>query len=126
MLLIERTFQLAAGDAPKPRQIFVTQSRILAKKVEQYFSTLVKSLSATNQSLDELRQLRASRKYLEDDEDMIDVDDILDWNGDLPNKFSELRDEHFPLFTTFNGVRSVYYPSFPFTYLIVAVFDDRS
>ncbi|KAK7464390.1 hypothetical protein VKT23_006556 [Stygiomarasmius scandens] len=107
MLLIERTFQLAAGDAPKPRQIFVTQSRILAKKVEQYFSTLVKSLSATNQSLDELRQLRASRKYLEDDEDMIDVDDILDWSGDLPNKFSELRDEHFPLFTTFNGLCSM-------------------
>ncbi|THU96851.1 hypothetical protein K435DRAFT_754482 [Dendrothele bispora CBS 962.96] len=107
MLLIERTSQLTGGDAPKPRQIFVTQSRILAKKVEQYFVTLVKSLAATNQSLEELCQLRASRQHLlldDEDEDMIDVDDLQDWSGDLPSKFSELRDEHFPLFTTFNGL----------------------
>lgn len=97
---------MAAGDAPRPRQIFVTQSRILAKKVEQYFATLVKSLATTSQSLDELRALRAGQRHsaLDAEGDMIDVDDILDWSGDLPAKFSELRDEHFPLFTTFNSV----------------------
>ncbi|GAW08797.1 P-loop containing nucleoside triphosphate hydrolase protein [Lentinula edodes] len=41
MLLVERTHQMTGADAPKPRQIFVTQSRILAKKVEQYFMILL-------------------------------------------------------------------------------------
>ncbi|KAF5345183.1 hypothetical protein D9758_009704 [Tetrapyrgos nigripes] len=107
MLLIERTAQLAGGDAPRPRQIFVTQSRVLAKKVEEYFATLVKSLTATNQSLEELRNLKAAQHHLsldEEDDDMIHMDDIIDWTGDLPSKFSELQDEHFPLFTTFDNL----------------------
>lgn len=106
MLLVERTHQMTGADAPKPRQIFVTQSRILAKKVEQYFVTLGRSLIASSQSLSDLCEIRASQRgnVLDDEDDMIDVDDIVDWSGDLPSKFSDLRDEHFPLFTTFNGV----------------------
>ncbi|KAH7874451.1 uncharacterized protein C8R40DRAFT_1108966 [Lentinula edodes] len=106
MLLVERTHQMTGADAPKPRQIFVTQSRILAKKVEQYFVTLGRSLIASSQSLSNLCEIRASQRgnVLDDEDDMIHVDDIVDWSGDLPSKFSDLRDEHFPLFTTFNGL----------------------
>ncbi|KAF9067282.1 hypothetical protein BDP27DRAFT_1328979 [Rhodocollybia butyracea] len=106
MLLVERTYQLSQGDTPKPRQIFVTQSRILAKKVEQYFTSLGRSLTASSASLEQLSAQRASQGdvVLDDEGDMIDVDDIVDWSGDLPSKFSELRDEHFPLFITFNGL----------------------
>ncbi|KAJ4470931.1 hypothetical protein J3R30DRAFT_3531939 [Lentinula aciculospora] len=109
MLLVERTHKLIGGDTPKPRQIFVTQSRILAKKVEQYFVTLGHSLIASTQSIPELCETRASQRatVLEDDGDMIHVDDIVDWSGDLPSKFSDLRDEHFPLFMTFNGLCSM-------------------
>ncbi|KAJ3758111.1 hypothetical protein EV360DRAFT_83381 [Lentinula raphanica] len=109
MLLVERTHQMTGGDAPKPRQMFVTQSRILAKKVEQYFATLSHSLLASSQSLLQLCEVRASQRgaVLDDEADMIDVDDIEDWSGDLPSKFSDLRDEHFPLFTTFNGLCSM-------------------
>ncbi|KAJ3997585.1 hypothetical protein F5050DRAFT_1750599 [Lentinula boryana] len=106
MLLVERSHRIRGGDTPKPRQIFVTQSRILAKKVEQYFATLSHSLVASSQSLTQLRETRAGQRgaVLDDEVDMIDVDDIDDWSGDLPSKFSELCDEHFPLFTTFNGL----------------------
>jgi hypothetical protein len=107
MLLVERTFQLAGEEAPKPRQIFVTQSRVLAKKVKQYFDTLVESLAASSRSLEELCQLKATPEHLQFDEaeeDVIDVDDMFNCHGDLPSKYSELRDEHFPLFTTFNSV----------------------
>ncbi|KAJ3877376.1 hypothetical protein F5051DRAFT_453113 [Lentinula edodes] len=106
MLLVERTHQMSGANAPKPRQIFVTQSRILAKKVEQYFVTLGRSLIASSQSLSNLCEIRASQRgnVLDDEYDMIHVDDIVDWSGDLPSKFSDLRDEHFPLFTTFNGL----------------------
>ncbi len=37
MLLVERTFQLMESDLPRPRQVFVTKSRMLAKKVQEYF-----------------------------------------------------------------------------------------
>ncbi|KAJ3739795.1 hypothetical protein DFH05DRAFT_1546449 [Lentinula detonsa] len=87
MLLVERTHQMAGGDTPKPRQIFVTHSEPLLQLLE----------------------IRASQRgaILDDGDDMIDANDILDWSGDLPLKFSDLRDEHFPLFTTFNGLCSM-------------------
>ncbi|KAE9400953.1 P-loop containing nucleoside triphosphate hydrolase protein [Gymnopus androsaceus JB14] len=109
MLLVERTHQMMSSDAPKPRQIFVTQSRILAKKVEQYYGTLGRSLTASSQSLAQLCEHRASQgvSVLDEEGDMIDVDDLVDWSGDLPSKFSDLRDEHFPLFTTYNGLCSM-------------------
>ncbi|KAF5377115.1 hypothetical protein D9757_008781 [Collybiopsis confluens] len=109
MLLVERTHQMTGGDAPKPRQIFVTQSRILAKKVEQYYQTLGRSLTATSQTIAQLSEYRArvGNAIFDEDNDMIDADDVVDWSGELPPRFSELGDEHFPLFTTFNGLCSL-------------------
>jgi hypothetical protein len=45
MLEIERAFKLEQDSMNKPRQIFVTQSRVLASKAEEYFAKFLDSLS---------------------------------------------------------------------------------
>ncbi|KAK0478174.1 hypothetical protein IW261DRAFT_1482258 [Armillaria novae-zelandiae] len=104
MLLVERTFQLMESDLPRPRQVFVTKSRMLAKKVQEYFSKLASSLTMASQTFAELMRLPKSTQYQEDDVGLVDVDDIIDWRSDLPAKFSELEGKHFPLFITFDGL----------------------
>ncbi|KAG7450801.1 uncharacterized protein BT62DRAFT_928080 [Guyanagaster necrorhizus] len=103
MLLIERTFQLMESDLPRPRQVFVTKSRMLAKKVQEYFSKLASSLAMASQTFAELMRLPKAAQY-QDDLGLVDVDDIIDWRSDLPAKFSELEEKHFPLFITFDGL----------------------
>ncbi|KIK71556.1 hypothetical protein GYMLUDRAFT_33762 [Collybiopsis luxurians FD-317 M1] len=108
MLLVERTHQMAGGNGPKPRQIFVTQSRILARRVDQYYQSLGRSLTATSQTVDQLCAVRTREgNAMIDETVMIDTEDDDDWSSNLPSKFSELGDEHFPLFTTFNGLCSL-------------------
>ena len=88
---------------PKPRQIFVTQSRVLASKVEEYFSKLLDSLSTAERTREELAQF-VKNKRQENEDGLIDIDDDQTWRSDLPSKFSRLRDENFPLFLTFDRV----------------------
>ena len=88
---------------PKPRQIFVTQSRVLAGKVEEYFSKLLDSLSTAERTREELAQFVKSKRQ-QNEEGLIDIDDDQTWRADLPSRFSLLRDEHFPLFLTFDRV----------------------
>ncbi|KAG5646925.1 hypothetical protein DXG03_002001 [Asterophora parasitica] len=104
MLWIERTFQMNTQDMTKPRQIFVTKSRVLAGKVEEYFLKLLESLKTASQSPEELKKLVAARKKAqsEDEDNLVDMDDEDNWRSDLPVKFSELQDSHFPLFLTFD------------------------
>ena len=52
MLLIERGYILSGSDAPRPRQVFVTQSRVLAGKVQEYFIKLADSLKVAEWTLD--------------------------------------------------------------------------
>jgi len=85
----------------KPRQIFVTQSRVLATKVEEYFSKLMLSLAAASYSPEELQKMA---KNIEKEMELIDLDDDNQWRSDLPRKFSELVDENFPLFITYEQV----------------------
>lgn len=109
-----------------PLTIHYTGLRVLHITVEQYYITLGRSLTASSQSLAQLceHRVRQGVSVLDEEGDMIDVDDLVDWSGDLPSKFSDLRDEHFPLFTTYNGVRwfvcSKFWMSTKFT---SAVFD---
>ena len=105
MLLVERTYQLAEPGTPRPRQVFVTQSRILAKKVKEYFKTLARALHVSTQSSD---QLVGSQELAADEDNDLNIalDDIKDWYKDLPSKFSELEDRHFPLFVTYSTVSS--------------------
>ncbi|KAG6859929.1 hypothetical protein C0995_001823 [Termitomyces sp. Mi166 len=101
MLWIERTFQMNSDDVSKPRQIFVTKSRVLAGKVEEYFMKLLESLKVSSQSPENLQKLVLAKRNQVDDDNLIDLDDEDNWRSDLP-KFSELQDSHFPLFLTFD------------------------
>jgi hypothetical protein len=89
----------------KRRQLFVTQSRVLARRVQEYFEKLMESLSAatlTREALESLMKRNAS----DETDELIDEDDgVDDGRTDLPKKFSELEDKHFPLFLTFDEVR---------------------
>jgi hypothetical protein len=103
MLAIERAYaqQSKSLSIARPRQVFVTQSRVLATRVEEAFSKLMASLAATNKSQEGLKELAEQQKL----SGLCDVDDDVTWKADLPEMFSSLKDEHFPLFLTFDRVR---------------------
>ena len=114
MLSIQRTWQQYPDLGLKPRQIFITQSRVLAMKVEEYFGKLMSSLEVAAYSPEELRMIE---KDVEQEIEFIDQDDNKQWRPDLPEKFCELQDEHFPLFITYDRVwasPSSKYPTSPF------------
>ncbi|KAG2160213.1 uncharacterized protein EDB93DRAFT_46990 [Suillus bovinus] len=98
ILGIQRAWELSANDMPKPRQIFVTKSRMLATKVEEYFTRLRESLAMSGYTLPEIAKLKA--QSFEDD--LIDPDDAPESQMNVPARYSELEDKHFPLFVTFD------------------------
>lgn len=100
ILWIQRAWELGANDMPKPRQIFVTKSRMLATKVEEYFKRLLESLSMSGYTLPEIAKLKA--QSMEDD--LIDPDDAPESQMNIPARYSKLEDKHFPLFVTFDRV----------------------
>ena len=91
----------------KRRQVFITKSRTLAGMVEKYFTSLLRSMSFTssNDMLDAVTRQRSNSMAPNDElffsDDSVDIDD---YRPDLPKKFSELEDKHFPLFLTFDKV----------------------
>ena len=103
MLGIERTWKQYPDMGPRPRQVFVTQSRVLATKVEEYFAQLMGSLEAAAYSHDHLRTIK---QELNRRARLVDQDDNEHWRSDLPDKFSELSEGHFPLFITYDRVRT--------------------
>ena len=85
----------------KIRQVFITQSRILAERVEEYYVKLVQGFVAGERGgMDTAR--RVLRPQAE--KGLIELDDEDDIQSGLPQKFSELTDDHFPLFLTFDKV----------------------
>jgi hypothetical protein len=118
ILGIERIWSNDPEAMPKPRQVFVTQvgslfatqlcvshvhlpqSRMLASKVEEYFSKLLDSLATAHHTPKELTRIAKKAK----ESRLVDEDDEENWRGDLPTKFSQLQDEHFPLFVTYDRV----------------------
>jgi hypothetical protein len=104
MLGIQRAYEQCKDSMPKPRQIFVTQSRVLAAKVEEYFTKLLESLSTGQKTKEELAVMIKSKRQQQQDRSLVDADDDQNWRSDLPLKYSNLRDEHFPLFLTFDRV----------------------
>ena len=54
MLAIEGAWAMQANGMAKPRQLFVTQSRELVGRVEEYFSQLMESLLTASHSPKEL------------------------------------------------------------------------
>ena len=105
MLGIERAWESRRDSMPKPRQLFVTQSRVLAEKVEEYFVKLLDSLATASQSPTELLNI-AKRKKEQQDQGLVDRDEEIYWRGDLPKRYGALKDEHFPMFVTYDHVRT--------------------
>ncbi|KAJ7743864.1 hypothetical protein B0H16DRAFT_1889844 [Mycena metata] len=98
MLLVEADYELAkeeVPETPKRRQLFVTQSRILAEKVEEHFSKLSAGYRPSEKA-DNLAKAKTSTFAL------VDIDDEVNWRSDLPKRYSELTEDHFPLFVTFD------------------------
>src|SRR5260221_13997200 len=102
ILLIERDYQLSEKLRQRPRQMFVTQSRALVAKVEELFMTYISSLAFASH-LDE----PVARGNM-NTSDIFNPQDDTEWRNDLPGKFSELEDRHFPLFIAFDSVRFLF------------------
>ena len=102
MLGIERAYSMFSEDLAHPRQVFITQSRVLVGKVEERFFKYLESLSAGSSGHQNTFQRIRNRDI--DDEFLIGEDDNEEWRSDLPQRYSELEDIHFPLFITFDAV----------------------
>lgn len=105
MLGMERTARTHT-DA-KIRQVFVTQSRVLAEKVQECFNELMVSCAGDIQSSEELDSRAGRRREIE--KDLVELDEEDESLSDLPARLSELEDKHFPLFVTFDKVKSSRY-----------------
>lgn len=79
------------------RQVFVTQSRTLARKVRLYCAQLMQT---------ETNTVMASAPKPPQGLSLLDMDENAEEEGVLPAKFSELDDCHFPLFVTYDQVCS--------------------
>jgi hypothetical protein len=84
-----------APGAHKIRQIFLTQSHVLAHRVSEYYSQLVHAAEYSGTSAP-----GAGGEEL----DLFELDEEADERPDLPPRYSELKDDHFPLFLTFDQV----------------------
>ena len=105
MLGIENSWQQNPQlRSERPRQLFVTQSRMLADKVEEYFIKLLQSLALASQTESGISDL-LERQRNREEAGLVDQDEALNWREDLPRRFSELEDSHFPMFVTFDKVR---------------------
>ncbi|KAF9231325.1 hypothetical protein BU15DRAFT_82546 [Melanogaster broomeanus] len=102
MLGIQRAWemQMSGTTMPKPRQIFVTKSRVLASKVEEYFTKLLESLALAGYSLEQLKQMKD--RTTTQAEGLVDPDDIPEDKSGIPMRYSALEASHFPLFVTFD------------------------
>ncbi|KAF9229832.1 hypothetical protein BS17DRAFT_744362 [Gyrodon lividus] len=98
MLGIQRAWELQTSGMPKPRQIFVTKSRVLVTKVEEYFTKLLESLALAGCSLEELKRLKARNTEV----GLVDLDDLPEDQSGIPRKYTALEQKHFPLFVTFD------------------------
>ncbi|KAF9493953.1 hypothetical protein BDN71DRAFT_1027051 [Pleurotus eryngii] len=97
MVCVEASYDVMKATTRKPRQLFVTHSRVLATKVAEYFSKLTSSLNLASRSLQELK---LHKDAVHQDIGMIDTEEEAA-EVDLPPLFSQLKEQHFPLFITY-------------------------
>ena len=100
---IERAWQNQGCVGPRPRQLFITKSRLLAEKVERDYVSLLYSLSTGPDAPLYVRE-RIQRWNSRRKKTIFNPDDTEAKREDLPKKFSELRDGDFPLFLTMDTV----------------------
>ncbi|KIJ45080.1 hypothetical protein M422DRAFT_207261 [Sphaerobolus stellatus SS14] len=90
-----------SSNAVQYRQLFVTQSRILASRVQDYFHKMMISSMTGLKNAADLERLAQQNHPEKENGNMMELeDDEDDERADLPKRFSELQDHHFPLFLT--------------------------
>ncbi|CAE6474691.1 unnamed protein product [Rhizoctonia solani] len=97
--LIVEERSIAVDVSTAKLQVFVTQSRVLAQRVQEYYQRLVRSSFETvgkDSGVDE-----------QDEEVLADLDDEDASTFGLPIKYSMLEEKHFPLFVTYDQLCSL-------------------
>ncbi|VDB86803.1 unnamed protein product [Peniophora sp. CBMAI 1063] len=99
---IERAWEhLSHARSLRPRQLFITKSSLLAKKVEQEFISFIKYDTMAEHAPHHFIQRVARAEDLDTDA-LFTNEDLGEWRKGLPLRYSELTDEHFPLFLTYD------------------------
>ncbi|OCH84449.1 hypothetical protein OBBRIDRAFT_891791 [Obba rivulosa] len=96
ILALERSWNAYGKSMPKPRQVFVTKSAILARKVEQYYIKLAR-LALLSDSAETFDWVPG---YLGEEQKVALYDHDEKGRQDLPRSLEDLTDDHFPLFVT--------------------------
>ncbi|KDN40063.1 hypothetical protein RSAG8_08384, partial [Rhizoctonia solani AG-8 WAC10335] len=97
--------------AGSTRQLFVTRSPVLTRRVASYYKGLIESNEIASKSPEELWAMRQSPEELwamrqsnqkDQPRDILEFDNEADLRDDLPDRYSELTEVHFPLFISFD------------------------
>lgn len=108
MLAKERSWaDVFQASMSKPRQLFVTQSQVLTRKVREYFDRLTQALATANLSPEELKLIAKTSAVKTPKDRLVDEDEEQRWNDALPKRYGELKDSDFPLFITYDHVSRV-------------------
>lgn len=98
MLGVEQSWKdLPELTAQPPRQIFLTQSPVLASKVKSYYSSLVATSATAKLTIKEAEAV-AKAKASKAQEDLEDLENETSGMKGLPSRFSELTSQHYPHF----------------------------
>jgi hypothetical protein len=103
MFGIERAWELRGSNDARPRQLFITKSRNLAEEVEGYFYKLIQSIFDEEDTPKHIADM-LERQNARGDRGLARVSQESGWRQDLPGKYSELTEMHFPLFITVDTV----------------------
>ena len=95
MLWVQRAYHLHTANTQRPRQVFVTRSSVLARKVEEHFSTYM-AAGKINEFRTRFAQSESS--------DLINQNGFSAWKESKAT-FKGLKDEDFPLFIPLEDVR---------------------
>ncbi|KAI0809031.1 P-loop containing nucleoside triphosphate hydrolase protein [Irpex lacteus] len=102
MLAVEQAHETSSGDGrTRPRQLFVTQAQDLVENIERHYFKLGMCQTAAQRTARESSKLAATQNH-EASRDLFDKDEEEICRGTLPLAFSELTDQNFPLFITFD------------------------
>ena len=107
----EKMQEDSAEPLTRPRQMFVTQSRVLAERVEEYYRKLAESITASRRTAQESSKLAAVKKDRLT-QGLVNRDEEEIFHGTLPQRYGDLAAEDFPLFVTYDqvGCHSLLHP----------------
>ncbi|KAF8686304.1 UvrD-like helicase C-terminal domain [Rhizoctonia solani] len=92
---------LRSDELRPTRQLFVTRSKVLTQHIARNYQGLIDSSDIANKSTQELEAMRQENQKYQSRE-LVEYDNTVDLRVDLPRRFSDLKDSHFPLFVSFD------------------------